>query len=188
MSSDTTLRVRSRRDDDRLFAWTHTRFFHKLPLQKASSPGKVIAGLSVELSDALWELDIDPLQFRARKRATLAFPGDLPDDWKQLDHSRGRYTGFVKIEKSGRIRLELPKGATGRVRINGTVVLEDHENASQAVRRADIALEQGFHPVEIVWLRASNTDDFDILWSNDGSSPEPVARDIWFHSPVAANP
>ena len=88
--------------------------------------------------------------------------------------------GYLKIPKTGVYKIYLTSDDGSCFTISGKTLLNDGLHGMET-KTIDIALEEGLHPVEILFFQKGGGDGLEISWKTGDTNPVFITGEHWFH-------
>jgi hypothetical protein len=143
----------------------------------AIQPSALGPGLNFEFYKSHWTKlpDFEPLT-STRKGVAAAL--DLAcAQGEKIDFGL-RFTGYIQIPKTDVYVFYVNSDDGTRLRIGGKdVVLNDGVHGMTEIH-GEIALEEGWHPIELIYFQGTGGQGLQVTWEGPGFPPSPIPEDI----------
>ncbi|MGA2260606.1 MAG: PA14 domain-containing protein, partial [Acidobacteriota bacterium] len=149
-------------------------------IMDAVKPGALEPGLAFEFYKSHWTKLPD---FEALTPVRKGVAGALDLECAQgekIDFGL-RFTGFIQIPKTDVYVFNVTSDDGSRLRIGGKdVVVNDGVHGMTEVS-GEIALEAGWHPIELIYFQGTSGQGLQVTWEGPGFLPGPIPKEALQH-------
>ncbi|MCJ7681650.1 MAG: PA14 domain-containing protein, partial [Candidatus Aminicenantes bacterium] len=138
-------------------------------------------GLSVRVFEGEWQSlpdleDIDPVRSTVILRPSL-------EELKENENFALHMTGYLAVPETGVYLLTIMSDDGSRLKINGSVVIENDGVHGMRAKTGAAALEKGLHPFELLYFQGKGGRGLRMGISGPGLNEEDIPAGMFFHSP-----
>ncbi len=165
ISGETTVKARAFWPDG-VSSLVEGRTFKPAEPVAASATAPSSRGLAYEYFEGKFEKVPDFAAMTAARAGTAALPGAAAAGGK--DDFALRFRGYVRAPRTGVYVFYLGSDDGSRLSVAGKQIIDNDGTHGMAEEKAEIALEAGWHPIEIDYFQVDGDKGLELAWRGPG--------------------
>jgi alpha-L-fucosidase len=162
-------------DEKPISGMVEKEFSREEPIS-AVEQGKLTPGLKYSLYEGNWDLLPD---FSVLKAVKKGIANSIDLSVKKRDSEYGLvYNGFIQIPETGVYKFILSSDDGSKLTLSGKTLSNDGRHGIES-KTMLIALEKGFHPLELQFFQAGGGDGLKLEWESKGKEKTEIDRSLY---------